>query len=164
MRILEMSYIDKNLMKDEHIIYRSKRHWVVFLWPAIWFVFLSILLIKKGFSSSGNELFIVVAVLPVIVSYINVKTSDIGLTDKRVIFNAAFIRRNSFEVSLDTIKSIQVIQGVVAKILGFGSIEILRTNGIRDTFHRIDAPFVFIKKVQDQISAVQERMAGNQNI
>ena len=149
-----MSYIDKNLMKDEHIMYRSKRHWVVFLWPAIWFVFLFILLSKRGFSSAGNEIFILFAILPVIVSYINFKTSDIGLTDKRVIFNAAFIRRNSFEVSLDAIKSIHVVQGIVARILGFGSIEILRTNGIRDTFHRIDAPFVFRKNVQDQIADV----------
>lgn len=150
-----MSYIDKNLMKDEHSMYRGKRHWVVFLWPAIWFVFLSILLIKKGFSSAGNEIFIMLAVLPLIVSYINVKTSDIGITDKRVIFNAAFIRRNSFEVPLDAITSIHVVQGFVAKILGFGAIEILRTNGIREMVHRIDCPFVFIKKVQDQITAAR---------
>lgn len=150
-----MGYIDKNLRHNEHIIYRSKRHWVVFLWPAIWFIFLIILLSKQDVSSVSNELFVLFAVLPGIVSFINYKTSDIGLTNQRVIFHASFIRRNSFEVSLENIASIHVVQGVVARILGFGSIELLRTNGIRDTFHRVHAPFVFTKKVQEHIAAVQ---------
>ncbi|MGC8492803.1 MAG: hypothetical protein ACP5SH_13805, partial [Syntrophobacteraceae bacterium] len=33
-----MSYIDKNIMESEHIIYRSGIHWHIFIWPVIWFL------------------------------------------------------------------------------------------------------------------------------
>ena len=33
-----MSYIEKNLMNGENILYRAKLHWIVFLWSVIWFV------------------------------------------------------------------------------------------------------------------------------
>lgn len=30
-----MSYIEKNLMNGENIVYRTHLHWVIFLWPIV---------------------------------------------------------------------------------------------------------------------------------
>jgi hypothetical protein len=43
-----MSYIEDNLMNGESILYRTKLHWVVFLWPVIWFIVAIILFISDG--------------------------------------------------------------------------------------------------------------------
>jgi len=33
-----MSYINNNLFNGERIVFLTKLHWIVFLWPIIWFL------------------------------------------------------------------------------------------------------------------------------
>jgi hypothetical protein len=49
-----------------------------------------------------------------------------------------------------------VNQGILGRILGFGSITVSGTGGTKNPFHKIDAPFEFRKKAQEQIAAVQD--------
>jgi len=151
-----MSYIEKNLMNGEKILYRVNLHWVVFLWPITWLALAIILFSKGGDAAASGGIVILIAIITGIRAFINYKTSEFGVTSKRVIVKVGFIRRNSLEVLLNKVEGIQVNQGVLGRILGFGSITISGTGGTRDPFHKIDAPFEFRKKVQEQIEAVQD--------
>jgi hypothetical protein len=51
-----MSYIEKNLMIGERIMYRAKLHWIVFLWSIIWVVVAVLSLIKYGKTEAGKIL------------------------------------------------------------------------------------------------------------
>jgi uncharacterized membrane protein YdbT with pleckstrin-like domain len=152
-----MSYIDKNLMSGESIICRGKLHWIIFLWPVIGFIIAMLLI------SSTDVLFrnlgvivLIIAIIAGIASFIDYTTSEFGVTNKRVIVKVGFIRRNSLEVLLNKVEGIQVIQSIPGRILDFGSITVSGTGGTKDPFHKIDAPFEFRKKVQEQIATVQD--------
>ncbi len=145
-----MSYIEKNLLNGENILYSGKMHWVVFLWPIIWLIIGLMLL------DSFGGLFILIALGTSIASLINYTTSEFGITNKRVIVKVGFIRRNSLEVLLSKVEGIQVNQGILGRILGFGSITVTGTGGTKDPFHKIAAPLEFRKSVQEQIAAVQD--------
>ena len=154
--VIKMSYIDNNLMTGENVIYRTRLHWIVFIWPAIWFIVAMILFSGNGGSAAVGVLFILVALIASISSFISYITSEFGITNKRVIVKVGFIRRNSIEVLLNKVEGIQVNQGVWGRVLGFGSITVSGTGGTKDPFHKIDAPLVFRKKVQEQILATQD--------
>ena len=145
-----MSYIEKNLLNGENILYSGKLHWVVFLWPIIWFIIGLMLL------DSFGGLFILLALGTCLASIINYTTSEFGITNKRVIVKIGFIRRNSLEVLLNKVEGIQVNQGILGRILGYGSITVTGTGGTKDPFHKIAAPLEFRKRVQEQIVAVQD--------
>jgi uncharacterized membrane protein YdbT with pleckstrin-like domain len=149
-----MSYIEQNLMTGENILYRGRLHWVVFLWPAIWFV-IAIIFFASGVAAAGG-LFLLGAVVTGIVSFVTYTTSEFGITNKRVIVKVGFIRRNSLEVLLTKVEGIQVNQGILGRILDFGSIAVTGTGGTRDPFHNIDAPLEFRRKVQEQIASAQD--------
>jgi uncharacterized membrane protein YdbT with pleckstrin-like domain len=154
-----MSYIEKNLMTGESIMYRAKLHWIVFLWPIIWFVLAGLSLTKYGNTEGGKILagiFILLAIIMGIGSQIKYSTSEFGITNKRVIVKVGFIRRNSIEVLLSKVEGIQVNQGILGRILGYGSIVVSGTGGTKGPFHKISNPFEFRKKAQEQIAAVQE--------
>ena len=151
-----MSYIEKNLMNAENILYRSKLHWVVFLWPLIWFIVAIIFFIGGGDTASIGDLFVLIAILTGIASFINYTTSEFGITNKRVIVKVGFISRNSIEVLLNKVEGIQVKQGILGRILGYGSITVSGTGGTKDPFHKISAPLEFRKKVQEQIASIQD--------
>ena len=149
-----MSYIDKNLMQGEKIIYRARLHRVVFLWPVIWFV-LAIYNISGVDTVGFGVLLLLVAILTAISSFINYSSSEFGITNKRVIAKVGFIRRNSLEVLLNKVEGIQVKQGMLGRMLNYGSITISGTGGTKDPFRKIADPLEFRRKAQEQIAIFQ---------
>jgi len=151
-----MSYIEKNLMNGESLVYRTKLHWVVFLWPIIWFVLAIVFFRSGGAGIEAGSLFILIAILTGVASFINFTTSEFGITNKRVIIKVGFISRNSLEILLNKVEGIQVNQNILGRILGFGSIIVSGTGGTKDPFHEIDAPLEFRKRVQEQIATAPD--------
>jgi uncharacterized membrane protein YdbT with pleckstrin-like domain len=151
-----VSYIEKNLMNGEALLYQGKLHWIVYLGPVFCFIIAIWLLCWGDEAKFVGMLFFFIALASGIGSYINRATSEFGITNKRVIVKVGFIRRNSLEVLLNKIESIQVDQGIVGRMLGYGSITLSGTGGTKDPFHKIDAPLEFRRKAQEQIAAVQD--------
>jgi uncharacterized membrane protein YdbT with pleckstrin-like domain len=154
-----MSYIEKNLMNGENIVYRTHLHWVIFFWPIISFVVAIILFCLGGqIATIAGALFLLIGIIIGLNSFIIYKTSEFGVTNRRVIVKIGFIRRNSIEVMLNKVEGIQVDQGIIGRIFRYGSITITGTGGTREPYHRIHAPLEFRKRVQEQIvSATTDR-------
>lgn len=151
-----MSYIAKNLMNGESVLYRGQLHWIVYIWPLFFLVTAIIISTESAEAAVVGVILFLVAIIAFIVSFINRKTSEFGITNKRVIVKVGFIRRNSIEMLLNKVEGIQVNQGILGRILGFGSITVSGTGGTKDPFHKIDQPLEFRRKVQEQIASVQD--------
>lgn len=141
-----MSFIEKNLMSGESIIYSSKLHWIMFGWPAILFLAAIILIIIGGNIVSIGIAFSLIAILVGINSLISYLSSEFGVTNKRVIVKVGFVRRNSLEILLNKVEGIQVRQGTIGRILEYGSITIVGTGGTHDPLHNTRAPLEFRRK------------------
>lgn len=147
-----MGYITSNLVPGETIIYRARVHWLIFGW-AILFAFLTLLTLC-GSLGAGWFLFSLIGTLIFgVPAFVNYRTSEFGLTDKRVIMKTGFIRRHSIEVMLSKIEGVQVEQGPMGRLLNYGTVTVTGTGGTRDPFHRIARPLEFRKRVQNQIAA-----------
>jgi uncharacterized membrane protein YdbT with pleckstrin-like domain len=149
-----MGYIDDNLMSGEQIVYRTKLHWVIFLWPII-FVVIAFMFFA-GDSTAAGGFFLLVAIIWGVSFFISFKTSEFGITNKRVLIKTGFIRRNSLETLLTKVEGIQVNQGILGRILNYGTIIVKGTGGTSNPFHKIDAPLEFRKKVQEQIALKEQ--------
>ena len=152
-----MSYIEKNLMIGENILYRARLHWVVFFWPVIWFVVAIVFFSRGGdVAVTVGRLFILIGIAKAISSTISFSTSEFAVTNQRVIAKVGFIRRNSLEVLLGKIEAIQVNQDILGRILGYGSITVSGTGGTRDPFHNISNPLELRRKIQEQVVMLQK--------
>lgn len=149
-----MSYIEKNLMNGENILHQGNLHWIVFYRAIIWFIVSIILFSGNSDTASLGGMFVLIAIGTGIVSFLNYKTSEFGITNKRVIVKAGFIRRNSLEVLLNKVEGIKVSQGILGRILDFGSITVSGTGGTKDPFQMISAPLEFRRKIQEQIDFI----------
>jgi membrane protein YdbS with pleckstrin-like domain len=159
-----MSYIDRNLMDGEHIVYRGRLNMVMFIWPIVWFI---VILVLFGLGANMKEsnvrtfvvalggLFALIAIITFIRPFIKYVTSEFGITNRRVIVKTGLFRRRSLEVLLNKIEGIQVNQSILGRLTGFGSITVIGTGGTKDQFHNIAAPLEFRKKAQEQIASVQ---------
>ncbi len=156
-----MSYLDDHLLAGERIVYRAKLHWTIFLTSIVVVLLgigLGILLqvVEPAYSYAGAALAgvgLLLAIGPA-VQYIS---SEFAVTDKRVLGKVGFIERESDETLLSKIEAIAVDQGVIGRILGFGTVTITGTGGTQEVFPRISEPLEFRRQIQSQIIALEER-------
>lgn len=149
-----MGYIDANLLDGEQVIYRAKRHWMVFFRSTVW-AFLAFIFISSGSSGTGAFL-VLLTIIDAIAALLEYKTSEFGLTNRRVLIKVGFIRRKSLETLLPKVEGIQVDQGLFGRMFNYGTIIITGTGGTQSPFEKISNPFEFRKKVQEQISLPQK--------
>ncbi len=156
-----MSYLDDHLLGGERIVYRARLHWTIFL-TAIVVVLLGIGLwillqvLGSAYSYAGLGL-AGVGLLLAIGPAVRYLSSEFAVTDKRVLGKVGFIERESDETLLSKIEGIAVDQGVLGRILGFGTVTITGTGGTQESFPRISEPLEFRRQIQSQIITLEER-------
>lgn len=127
-----MSYVDEVLLRDEKITHRAKLHWSVFL--------------------SLVGLFTLF-----LVPWIRRMTSEVAVTDRRVIIKTGLVTRKTLELNLVKIESVAVDQSLLGRMFNSGTITIIGSGGTRESFRQIGAPLAFRRAVQEAIEDYTER-------
>ncbi|MBX9586072.1 MAG: PH domain-containing protein [Gammaproteobacteria bacterium] len=162
--MLDFSYIDQSLLPGETVVYRTHPHWIIFTPTIIWVVVMLLsLLILPDFQFgkmalfSNRPFYLIFAFIALcgatvngVVAYIQYRTSEYGITNKRVIVKVGFIQRATLEILLPRIESIQVVQSVSGRLLDYGTIIIAGTGGSRDAFRNMPSPLKFHLIAQEQ--------------
>ena len=148
-----MSYVDKNLLPDEVIVYRAHIHWAVYIFP-VFMLFLGIWSCVIDWVI-GMWFTILIPIPLIFNAWIKRITSEFALTNKRVIAKIGFIRRISDELFLEKIEGIAIRQGILGRILNFGTLVINGVGSSGTPFHNISDPMEFRKRVQSQIEKMK---------
>jgi uncharacterized membrane protein YdbT with pleckstrin-like domain len=159
-----MSYLDDHLLAGEHIVHRARLHWTIFA-TSIVVVTIGIVLAivlgvyqpdywYAGLALAGLGLLLAIG------PAIRYASSEFAVTNKRVVAKLGFIERESLETLLSKIEAIGVDQGIVGRMLGYGSITITGTGGTNESFPRIADPLEFRRQIQSQVVALDERRVG----
>ena len=159
-----MSYLDDHLLDGESIVYRAHLHWMIF-GSAILVMVLGVALaiVLRIYQPQYWWLGLVlvgIGLLLVIGPLIRYTSSEFAVTNKRVLAKHGFIERESIETLLSKIEAISVDQGIIGRMLDFGSITITGTGGTEESFPRISAPLEFRRQIQSQVVALEERRGG----
>ena len=159
-----MSYIHKSLLDGEEIVYLTRRHKIIFTWPVVWLLIAAVLFGIKWFFvfrpevdfalSIFSGIFLAMALLHALVIWIQYRSAEFGVTNRRVIVKEGFIKRNTVEVFLKRVESVQVDQSIWGRILNFGTIIVSGTGGVNDPLSMIRAPLEFKKQVQQQLARI----------
>ncbi|APW45364.1 PH domain-containing protein [Rhodoferax antarcticus] len=138
------SYIEGALIKDEKIIYTGQ----VSLWslvPLIFFGFIGL-----AFFGLGLILWII--------AFVRYKTTEMAFTNKRVIAKFGFISRQTIELNITKVESIQVNQGILGRIFNFGTLIVSGAGNPQAPIPGISDPMAFRRafmESQDQAAQPQ---------
>jgi hypothetical protein len=83
-----MSYVDSNLIEGEHVIYRTRVHWKLFIAPVLFALVVSVLLAWIGLYGTWSVLAWIplgLAILWLLSAFIKRQTSEFVVTNKRVL-------------------------------------------------------------------------------
>ena len=142
-----MGYVDSSLLPDEQIVYKATLHWTIF-WQC-WLIIL-IGIVSLIFQPIVGGLIIFVGLLVGLRKFIEYKTSEFAVTTKRVIIKVGVFRRRTLELLLRQVEAISVEQTVLGRMLGYGSVTLTGTGGVREVFHNISSPLEFRRQIHSQ--------------
>jgi uncharacterized membrane protein YdbT with pleckstrin-like domain len=161
-----MSYIDSNLLEGEHVVFRTRLHWLLFLGPVL---FIVVVLLPIAWFLATTSSWSTYAWLPIglgalilLVAFIKRQSSDFAVTNKRVMMKVGVFHTRSIELLLSKVEAIAVEQPLLGRIFGYGNIVITGSGGTRESFSHIQAPLAFRRAVQavtDPASAAAQPIA-----
>jgi uncharacterized membrane protein YdbT with pleckstrin-like domain len=160
-----LSYLEKNLIPGEKILYKTRLHWIVVLWPvSLGLLFgLSglILLIHalwpgraadySGVMMVAALILLLAATISVAVALLKRAATEMAVTDHRVVVKIGVFSRRTIELLLAKVESIGVDETLFGRILGYGTVVLRGTGGTPESFSTIAHPLEFRRAVQQQI-------------
>ena len=136
-----MPYIEQSLSTGEKIEGLFTLHWVAWIPMVIW-----IILAIPTFG---------ITLILAIYEFLRLKFLEQGVTNKRVILKKGIISRQTEEMKLTSIETVEINQGIFGRIFGFGTVKVTG-RGISDlTFKRIDDPMAVKRQIEGISSPVQ---------
>ena len=117
-------YIDRNLGPGERVVFEAKMHWVCLL-PGI------IICIIPYFA--------VIGIIWLAASIIDMKTTEFGFTNKKLVGKRGLINTKVTNSPLSKIHDVYVKQGLFGKIFGYGTVHVDSVSESYDYEHIVDA-------------------------
>lgn len=142
---------DEYLMPNEHIVYQTNPHWVIFAMPIGFFVVALATYFLFPFLAIFGYALAAFAVGAMVLSTVTYRFTEYVITNKRYIKKYGFITRSSSGVLLNRIESVDVRQTLTGRLFGFGIVLVTGTGGGRDFAYNIPSPFEFRTKLQNAI-------------
>lgn len=146
------SYVEKVLQPGESVSFKGTIHWLIYL-PAILFAVLAgtCLLAQTIWGSAESSLpaaivaggAVIIAVASFIRAWFKRFTTEIAVTDRRVIFKHGFIRRQTTEMNMTKVESVEVTQSILGRIFDYGDILVRGTGHGLEPLTMIAHPIAF---------------------
>lgn len=137
------SFVENSLIPGERVESKATITWMSQFW---YFLFALITVFT-----------VILPILFILKAIINVTTTELAVTNKKIIGKAGFIRRVSIDLPLERLESINIDQGIIGRILGFGRVSVRGVGGNYVSIPYVNQPMDFRRVVMgliDQKSTV----------
>ena len=129
-----MGYIQDSLSNGEEVRDLFKLHWFAKIPMIIWIIL--------AIPTLG------ITLLLAIWEWLKLRSIEQGVTNKRVILKRGIISRKSEEMKITSIETVEIIQGVMGRMFGYGDVKVTG-RGISDLlFKKINDPMDVKRKIE----------------
>jgi uncharacterized membrane protein YdbT with pleckstrin-like domain len=145
-------YIDEILQPGEKVLYSTNAHWMFYL-PAIgvWAVALVLVILSRATTTESIALVCLAAAAVVAIAalYWTIRawfhrwTTETDVTNLRVVHKTGFIKRRTFEMSLDKVESVDVNQSILGRLMNYGDVTVRGVGEGFETIKAIASPLAF---------------------
>jgi uncharacterized membrane protein YdbT with pleckstrin-like domain len=149
-----VSYVESNLIPGEQVLYKTGLHWIVFFLPVFFaavFGLIGLPLLFMRESAIVGFFPLVFAGLLVLLGYLTRKATEMAVTNKRIVIKTGLLSRRTFELLLSKVESIGVEEGLLGRMLGYGSVVVRGTGGTPEPFKNVAHPLEFRRQVQQRV-------------
>jgi uncharacterized membrane protein YdbT with pleckstrin-like domain len=122
------TYIESTLGADERIFHTTR----ISLWSLAPLILLGIVTLP-----------IIVGLFILGVVFVRYRSTEIAVTNRRIVVKLGFISRRTIEINVSKVESVQVTQGVLGRLFNFGTLVIAGTGATHEPLQGIADPIGF---------------------
>ena len=141
-----MSYVQRVLQPGEQVRHISSIHWIVY-WPGVAVALLAVVAFwfsetryLTGFWRYSAYALALVAAVLLIQEWLQWWVTEIAVTNRRVIYKTGLVQRQTNEMNMDKVESVQINQSILGRMLDYGTVTILGTGEGFETLRTIASP------------------------
>ena len=148
-----MRYVRRVLQPGETMVYATRLHWLIYI-HTILLSIACIILAGAAVSTSDNQgislalgisavIFALLALSAGLRAFIRRVTTELAVTDHRVIYKSGLLSRHTIEMNRDKVESVDVDQSFLGRIFGYGTVIVRGTGGSLEPMRNIGDPLTF---------------------
>ena len=151
-----MGYVERVLQPGEAVGYRGRLHWVLMA-PGLALVSTAAVVSLMATFQAQPDLRLPLLAVSVLLclagllmtlrAWIRRLSTEIIVTNRRIIVKTGLIGRRSIEMNLDKVESVLVDQGILGRILDFGTLVIRGVGSGLEPVSNVAAPLEFHRHV-----------------
>jgi uncharacterized membrane protein YdbT with pleckstrin-like domain len=146
------SYVDSVLAPGERIVLRcAVSHWnfaLSYLVSALCFIgAAAVVFMNWQRAPVIAAVLTVIGVVVIMVAVIRRGTTELVLTDRRIIAKRGFIARATVEMTLAKVESLHVNQGLAGRVLNYGDVTVVGTGSSLEPLRGIRGPLELRRKL-----------------
>jgi uncharacterized membrane protein YdbT with pleckstrin-like domain len=149
-----MSYTEKSVQPGETVRFHSRVHWIIYV-RGIVIIVLGVLVAiglrqldpnPTGFSVPSLvaiTIGLVIGAFSLLVAWWRRLTTEVAITENRIVYKRGFIRRHTFEMNMSKVESVHVNQSVAGRVFDYGDIIIRGVGSSFEPLRTISRPLEF---------------------
>lgn len=145
-----MSYVQRVLQPGETLVYATRLHWLIYVRAG---ALLIVALVFAVLAETRTDLplpfltvagaILVLAVLDGLAAALRRATTELAVTDHRVIYKRGIIGRYTIEMARSKVESVDVVQSLPGRMLNYGTVLVRGTGGSLEPFRNVEDPLRF---------------------
>ena len=155
-----MGYVDRVLQPGETLLHKSKLHWLIYL-PvlpllAVFVVGAALYLGMEHGGANADPAVLpsalmaagaVGAVVAWLRAWMRRVSTELAVTDRRVIFKRGLVRRHTVEMNMDKVESVDVDQSILGRLFNYGDVTVRGTGASIEPLRMIGDPLALRSRV-----------------
>ncbi|MCA0404143.1 MAG: PH domain-containing protein [Proteobacteria bacterium] len=127
-------------MTETNIVYLAKLHWILFFWPAVLAVASIILGIEVDQLKTVAFFLFAFSLVWAGMYWMTYLFSSLTIKKKQLILRTGILVRQTIDIPLTKIESIDIKQSIIGSMLGYGSLVITGTGGTKNMINFLEKP------------------------
>ena len=144
-----MSYVERVLQPGEQVRHISSIHWIV-CWPGVALALLAVAAywlsdtrLLTGLWRYTAYAIALVALVLLIKEWFEWWVTEMAVTNRRVIYKKGLVRRQTNEMNMDKVESVDVQQSILGRMFNYGDILVRGTGSGLEPLRMIERPLAF---------------------
>jgi uncharacterized membrane protein YdbT with pleckstrin-like domain len=146
-----MSYVQKILQPGEVVLGQTRLHWFIYLRPLLLLLIAAAIYVAGDAMAPENRPFFwigaavlgVIGLLHLFSAWIKRVSTELAVTDRRVIHKTGFFSRKTQEMNREKVESVDVSQSITGRIFGYGTVLVRGVGSTWEPFANIADPLTF---------------------
>jgi uncharacterized membrane protein YdbT with pleckstrin-like domain len=141
--------------KDANVVYFTRLHWVIFFWPIVFFCLIAT---AHVFINQLAELCMFLeffALLWIVMTWVTYYFSSLTIKKKQVILRTGVVVRQTVDIPLAKIETIDIRQSILGSIFQYGALIITGTGGTKHLINYLHKPLTCRRYIEQLMNEPQ---------